>query len=101
MTRLVVSPTATADFSDILDRLAELAGQSVAERYVRDLRSIYQRLRTFPEIGSPRPRLGASVRIVVLQPYLVIYDYTQRDDVVNVVRIIDGRRNITRRLIRR
>jgi plasmid stabilization system protein ParE len=100
MTLLVVSPQANADFSNILERLRELAGQSVAERYARDLRAVYQRLTIFPEIGSPRRKLGGATRIVVLRPYLVVYDYFRRDDFVNVVRIVDGRRNVNRRLVR-
>jgi plasmid stabilization system protein ParE len=37
-------------------------------------------------------------RCGVVEPYVVIYDY--RADVVTVLRVLDGRRNITRRLIR-
>jgi plasmid stabilization system protein ParE len=35
----------------------------------------------------------------VLAPYVVVYDYV--GDEVVIVRVLDGRRNITRRLIRR
>ncbi len=38
--------------------------------------------------------------MVVLSPYLVIYDHLSEADTVNVVRILDGRRNITRQLVR-
>ncbi len=101
MTRVIVSPEADADFLGIVDRLTDLAGHSVASGYVSDLRSIYQRLSTFPEIGSPRPRLGSRVRIVVLLPYVVIYEYLSREDAVRIIRIVDGRRSITRRLVSR
>lgn len=101
MTRVIVSPEADADFLGIVDRLTDLAGHSVASRYVSDLRSIYHRLSTFPEIGSPRPRLGSRVRIVVLLPYVVIYEYLSREDAVRIIRIVDGRRSITRRLVSR
>lgn len=101
MTQVIVSPEADTDFLAILDRLIDVAGHSVAGRYASDLRSIYQRLSTFPEIGSPRPALGARIRIVVLLPYVVIYEYLSREDAVRVVRIVDGRRSITRRLVSR
>jgi plasmid stabilization system protein ParE len=34
----------------------------------------------------------------IVEPYVVIYDV--RDDTVRIVRVVDGRRNITRRLVR-
>lgn len=37
-------------------------------------------------------------RLGVVEPYVVIYDY--RPDVVTVLRVLDGRRKLTRRLIR-
>jgi plasmid stabilization system protein ParE len=33
-----------------------------------------------------------------VEPYVVIYDY--RPDVITILRILDGRRHITRRLMR-
>lgn len=99
MTQVAVSPEADADFLAIVNRLTELAGHSAASRYASDLRSIYQRLSALPEIGSPRPKLGSRIRIVVLFPYVVVYEYLSRDDMVRIVRIIDGRRNITRRMV--
>src|SRR5437868_3537607 len=99
MTRIVVSPKASSDFLNILERLADLAGSVIADRYASNLDLIYERLLRFPEIGSRRPRLGSLARIVVLDPYIVVYDYLRNDDIVHVVRIVDGRRNITRRLI--
>lgn len=100
MTQVIVSPEADADFLAIIDRLTDLAGHSVANRYASDLRSIYERLSMFPEIGSPRPKLGSRTRIVILLPYIVLYEYLSPEDMVRIVRIIDGRRNITRRLVR-
>jgi plasmid stabilization system protein ParE len=64
------------------------------------LDTIYDNLAMSPAMGSPRPRLGRRARIVVLSPYLVIYDHLSETDTVNIVRILDGRRNITRRLVR-
>jgi len=34
----------------------------------------------------------------ILSPYVVVYDYV--DAMVRIVRVLDGRRNITRRLAR-
>ena len=98
MMRLVVSPRAGIDVREMLERLAELAGPAVAGRYAGDLRSIYARLEMFPASGSRRTTLGRFARIAVLAPYVVIYDYI--GDEVVIVRVLDGRRDISRRLVR-
>ena len=64
--------------------LKDKAGPDVATRY--------------PRSGARRSKLGRNLRIAVVEPYIVIYDV--RDDTVRIVRIVDGRRNITRRLVR-
>ncbi|MBV8963091.1 MAG: type II toxin-antitoxin system RelE/ParE family toxin [Hyphomicrobiales bacterium] len=56
---------------------------------------MYRRLGYFPGIGSSRPRLGQDIRILPLLPYVVIYRHAERDDIVSIVRILHGRRNIT------
>jgi len=45
--------------------------------------------------------LGARTRIAIVQPYLLIYDYAPGDDALTLLRILHGRRNITRALLRR
>jgi len=100
MTRIIVSPKANADFLDILDRLTTLAGYAAADRYASDLAEFYDRLSMFPEIGSSRPSLGALARIMVIAPYIVIYDCRRDDDTIGIVRIVDGRRIVTLRLVR-
>jgi toxin ParE1/3/4 len=100
MTRVVVSPRADVDVDSILDRLSALAGIVVAEHYARDLQAIYERLEMFPAIGAPRPNLGRNIRIVMLEPFVVFYRYIPGEEAVTVIRVLDGRRNITRRLLR-
>ena len=74
------------------------AGAEVAGRYRRDFDAAFDRLAMFPRSGAPRPQLGRDMRIAVTTPYVVFYDYRQ-DDVV-ILRILDGRRKIGRRLVR-
>jgi toxin ParE1/3/4 len=52
----------------------------------------------FPASGARRKSLGPDTRIAVLSPYIVVYDYA--DGMVHIVRVLDGRRNVTRRLVR-
>lgn len=100
MTQVIISPQADADWDEILDRLAERAGYAVAARYAADLDMIYDNLTASPAMGSPRPQYGRRTRMVVLSPYLVFYDHVTETNAVQIVRILDGRRNITRGLVR-
>ena len=73
MARLVFAPKAISDTYAILRILDENAGRAVAQAYFDRFKSIFERLALFPQSGAPRPRLGASVRIAVVRPYIVIY----------------------------
>jgi toxin ParE1/3/4 len=100
MTRIVISPQATADIEEIFDHLFEAAGIAVVDGYARDLQELQDRLAMFPASGALRPQLGRGTRIALLSPYLVIYDYSAGDETLTLARVLDGRRNITRRLVR-
>jgi plasmid stabilization system protein ParE len=101
MTRLVVTADAAADTTDILIYLEREAGPVVAQAYGERFRAAAMRLVDFPASGAPRPVLGDDARIVIVAPYLLIYDYIPGGDVVTLLRILHGRRNITRDLLRR
>lgn len=79
MTPVVVSRRADADVDAMLEHLAALAAPA-------------------PESGARRRSLGPHARIAVVAPYVVVYDY--HDNTVVIVRVLDGRRDITRRLVR-
>jgi toxin ParE1/3/4 len=95
--RLVLAPRAIDDVRGILTLLAENAGDSVAEKYFARFRAIFERLVAHPRSGGPRPRLGTAVRVAVVRPYIVIYR-TSADDVM-IMRVLHGRRKITRRTV--
>jgi toxin ParE1/3/4 len=54
----------------------------------------------------PRPArrgkpLGPDAHIAIVYPYVLIYDYVQANDTVTLLRVLHGRRNITRDLLKR
>jgi len=98
MARLVITIRAGRDAAAIIAMLTDNAGPEVAARYRRDINALYDRLILFPRSGAPPPSFGRYARLGVVEPYVVIFDY--RPDVVTILRVLDGRRNITRRLIR-
>lgn len=71
----------------------------MAVRYNAAFRQAFQRLADFPGSGSPRPALGASIRIALVHPFVVIYDHDE--SIVTILRILHGKRNITRDLMGR
>ena len=98
MAKLIVSPQAALDAAAIVDLLSDKAGIDVAAKYLREIDALFERISLFPKSGMRRPSLGRDIRLGVVEPYVIIYRY--RADTVTVARIVDGRRNITRRLVR-
>jgi toxin ParE1/3/4 len=60
---------------------------------------LYDRLTDHPEACPPRGALGPNIRIGIVPPYIVIYDYDQAADLVTILRIVHGRRRITGKLL--
>lgn len=89
MARIVVTSTADADAAHIFKTLAEKAGKIVAIRYDAHFDRVYDRLATHPGSGASRSRLGPRIRICVVW-------HLESEDVVTIMRVIDGRRKITR-----
>jgi toxin ParE1/3/4 len=100
MTRLVVTADAERDASAIISFLARKAGPAVAADYVRRFRFTLERLVDLPETGAPRPSLGPNARIGIVSPYILIYDFVRGEDELVLLRILHGRRNITRDMLR-
>jgi|SRR5208337_515625 len=100
MTRVIVSADARQDADEILAYLEREAGRAVALRYAVRFRDLIRKLSDYPEIGARRPFLADSVRILVVSPYLAIYDYAPEPDAVTLLRILHGRRRITASMLR-
>ena len=99
MARIVVSDPARSDIRNILNYLANHGGHAIAERYAADFEAVYDRLADFPDSGAPRPTLGHDVRSALVPPFVVIYGHS--NNLVTVLRILHGKRNITRDLVAR
>jgi len=98
-TRIIVTELADADTAEILAEIAGEAGYRTAEKYNHRFERLYNRLATHPESCEARPKLGAHIRVGVVVPYLVIYRHAADDDTVSILRVLHGRRNITRELL--
>lgn len=79
----------------IFDDLEQARGTSFADLYVDELRSRIRSLSASPERYRLRPRLGKGLRLMPELPYHILFKVEA--DAVVVVRVVHGRRKITRR----
>lgn len=99
MARIVISAFADTDADEILAHLQSEAGYVTALKYERSFDRLYDRLARFPESGAPRPALGFNIRMAVISPYIVFYRYAASENVAEIIRILHGSRQITRKLL--
>ncbi len=92
-----LTPRALADSKQLISNLAEVAGFVTAERYTQRIVEVLDLLGTFPEAGAPRPEFGPGVRAKVIAPYVMFYVFD--DSRVDILRILHGKRRITRDLV--
>jgi plasmid stabilization system protein ParE len=101
MIHLVVTPRAKRDRDEILRYLVKEAGVAVARKFAERFHDSISRLIEMPAYGAPRPELGAECRIIVITPYVLLYEHDLGRDQITVLRILHGRRGITEKLLRR
>ena len=101
MARIVVTQSASADQSAIIQYLHAQAGLRTAIRFRALFAALYDRLADHPASGAHRAALGPDIRIGIVSPYIVIYRHSENDDTVTVLRIVHGRQEITRKLLAR
>jgi toxin ParE1/3/4 len=94
--RVHIVDAAEADKSEILDYLFHEAGIAVAETYAQKVARLFDDLALHPESGAPRSRLGKGIRLRLIDPYNVYTRYDAATDTVRILRILHGRRKITR-----
>ena len=99
MARLEFTKSGRSDLTLIDDDLTVVAAPDVASKYSSDFDNAFARLTDFPRIGAPRPRFGTEVRIWTVDPYVIFYRYSETTDTVRILRILHGRRNVTRKLL--
>jgi toxin ParE1/3/4 len=93
MAVVVRSLLAEADLDAILDDLNQkypAAAQQYATRFAEKAQFLSQ----FPETGRLRTELAPDVRSTLVKPYVIFYRY--RDDVVQILRILHGQRDLRR-----
>ncbi|MBV8557302.1 MAG: type II toxin-antitoxin system RelE/ParE family toxin [Planctomycetaceae bacterium] len=89
------TPQAEADLEVILDDLEEKSPKA-AERFAGAVDEKCSTLGNFPEMGRARDEIAPGLRSTVVGRYVLFYQL--RGDVVEVPRILHGRRDIRRNM---
>ena len=97
MMQVVVTEPAEIDLADIWQWIAEDHPLN-AERYVAFLESKCQSLAKFPRVGRPREDLGPECRGLNVDAFIIVYRI--RNKTVQVLRVLDGRQDLTKIRIR-
>ncbi len=87
------SEPAGHDLDDIFALVAGDNGLGVAAVQLERLERSLDRIATFPHLGRARPDLGENTFTLPVRPWVIIYDLTEGD--VEVLRIVDGRRDLS------
>jgi toxin ParE1/3/4 len=88
----VWSRQARTDLDAIWDYYAQVAGREVADNLVRGIVHAVSTLDNHPLAGRSRDDLRQGLRSIAVTPYVVFYRV--EDNVPQIARVLDGRRNI-------
>lgn len=91
MARVVQTDFAREDTRAIL-RYLRTHSRAAATRFADALQQRYKYLATSPNYGRARPEFGDCIRSTVVGDYVVVYHAA--DDVVTVVRVLHGARDV-------
>ena len=102
MAQVVLAPQALADLEVISDYIVDKSGPIDAERFIGRMIATIRNLAGIPNAsGHPVPALGTGLRCHAFGRYNIYLKYDEASDVLNVVRVLHGRRRITRHRFRR
>ena len=89
--KFILAPSAIADLEGISEYFLEHnvdAGEKLFQKFNKRFHSLTQ----FPNLGKPYPNLHPDIRGLLEQNYIIFYRVSS--EAVEIVRIIDARRNV-------
>lgn len=95
-TRLILSPRAETDFTDILQYTLETWGEAQMLAYRAVIHQALLSIRDNPEIGPLREEISSAHRVFPAGQHIIIYRV--KDAEVHVSRILHGRMDVRRHL---
>ncbi len=89
---IIWSPDARADLSEIWDYYVGVAGRHTADGIIRGIADVCTLLEEHPFAGRARNEVRLGLRSMAASPHIVFYRVN--DDVAEIVRVLDGRRDL-------
>ena len=87
------SPEALVDLEEIWTHYARVAGPRMADNITRRIGNMCSVLEEQPLAGRSRDELRSGVRSIAVRPHVIFYRLLT-DNAPEVVRVLDGRRDI-------
>ena len=78
----------------VIWRTIAVENEAAADRLLLRIDQRLRHLREFPLMGRLREDIRARARMLIEPPYLVLYNYHAHVEVVEIVTIVDGRRDL-------
>ncbi len=94
MAELFVSRRAKAELREIWRYIAA-ENPAAADRLLLKIDAKIQILRDFPKIGALRDEIRPGFRMLVEGNYLLLYEYDEESDAVELISVVDGRQDLT------
>lgn len=95
MAEIATSQRAEEDFDRIWLHIA-LDDEAAADRLLVAIGDKIERLRIFPEMGRLRGEIRPGARGLVHGSYLILYEYDRAADMVTIVAVVEGMRDLDR-----
>ena len=89
---IIWAPEAETDLANVWNYYSDVAGSKVADDRVRAIGEVCRMLEEHPLAGRARDELGLGLRSALASPYVLFYRVD--GDAIQLVRILDGRRDI-------
>ena len=96
--RIVWAPKAREDLLNVWRYFAQVASPDIADKLLRDIRLVADRLGERPLLGRAREEVMPGLRSVRAHPYAVFY--RAKNGSVEIVRVLHERRNLSAALIK-
>ena len=94
MATLLVSRQAEGELRELWRYIAA-DNMDAADRLLLRIEAKLDRLRDFPGIGTLRNDIRAGFRMLVEGPYLLLYEYDEATNEVELISVVDGRRDLS------
>ncbi len=91
-----LSPAARADLENIWEYMIDRWGEAQAERYTRDIQAACQALGDGTQTGRSAEDIRAGYRKLAVGSHMIYF--RERANTVEIVRILHGRMDVSRRI---